>query len=175
MIAAMHRFVRCREGSALTEFVLIAPMMALLFLGSVEATRLLRLDRKLQNAAYATADLITQKPGLDDNRLADILLAADLVMQPFEVQGMSLGISSVVFDPGDGNASVDWSEALRGGTVPDAATQADGMGPPGDSVVIVRATYTYVPLFGDFVFGGFELEEKAFARPRRSSTVVREE
>lgn len=164
--------LRCRKGSAVTEFVLILPMMALLFAGTVEATRLLRLDKKLQGAAYATADLITQTPSIDNDRMADVLFAADLVMEPFTVDGLAVGVSSVVFDPVDGAASVDWSESHRGGTVPDALTQAAGMGPPGDSVVIVRATYDYVPMFGEFVFGSIALEDLAFARPRRSASVI---
>ena len=174
MITAISHCLRCRKGSAITEFVLILPMMALLFGGTVEATRLLRLDRKLQNAAYATADLITQNPSVDDDRLEDVLFAADLVMEPFVVGGLSVGVSSVVFDPVDGTPAIDWSESHRGGTVPDAVTQAVGMGPPGDSVVIVRATYDYVPLFGDLIFGSIALEELAFARPRRSTSVTRE-
>jgi Flp pilus assembly protein TadG len=174
MIAALKKCLSCRSGAALTEFVLIVPMMAMLFAGAVEATRLLRLDRKLQNAAYATADLIAQRPSLDDDRMADILFAADLVMQPFAVNGLGVGISSVVFDPDDGAAAVDWTENHRGGTVPDAVVQADGMGQPGASVVIVRATYDYVPIFGEFIFGAFELEEKAFARPRRSAAIARD-
>jgi len=153
---------------------LILPMMALLFAGTVEATRLLRLDRKLQSAAYATADLVTQKPSIDDGRMSDVLFAADLVMEPFVVDGLSVGVSSVVFDPADGSAAIDWAESHRGGTVPDALTQAAGMGPPGDSVVIVRATYDYVPMFGELIFGTIALEELAFARPRRSSSVARE-
>jgi Flp pilus assembly protein TadG len=150
-------------------------MMALLLMGAVEAIRLLQLDRKLQNAAYTTADLVTHKPTVGNDRMADIMVAADLVMQPFIVEGLAIGVTSVVFDPDDGSASIDWSESLRGGTVPDAVLQANGMGPPGDSVVIVRATYEYVPLFGEFVFGSISLEEKAFARPRRSALIAREE
>ncbi|NKB57718.1 MAG: hypothetical protein GKS00_15430 [Alphaproteobacteria bacterium] len=174
MMQILKECMRCRRGSALTEFVLIVPMMTLLFAGAVEATRLLRLDRKLQNAAYATADLVTHKPSVNDDRMADILVAADLVMQPFTASGLAVGVSSVVFDETDGVPSVDWTESHRGGVVPDAVTKAEGMGPPGDSVVIVRATYDYVPIFGDFVFGSFELVEMAFARPRRSAIVERE-
>ncbi len=80
--------------------------MALMLAGAVEVTGLLRLDRKLQNAAYATADLSTQRPNLSDTRLADIFAAADLVIQPYIDQDLSIGISSVVFDPDDGSASV---------------------------------------------------------------------
>ncbi|MDD9906774.1 MAG: pilus assembly protein [Rhodospirillaceae bacterium] len=174
MIKILAHCLRCRRGSAITEFVLILPMMALLFAGTVEGTRLLRLDRKLQGAAYATADLITQRPSIDNDRMTDVLVAADMVMEPFVVEGLGVGVSSVVFDPVDGTPSVDWTESHRGGTVPDAVSQAAGMGPPGDSVVIVRATYEYVPLFGDLVFGTIALEELAFARPRRSSSVTRE-
>lgn len=174
MMGGVLQCLRCRKGSPITEFVLILPVMALLFAGTVEATRLLRLDRKLQGAAYATADLITQRPSIDDDRMTDVLVAADMVMEPFVVDGLGVGVSSVVFDPVDGTPAVDWSESHRGGTVPDAVNQAAGMGPPGDSVVILRATYDYVPLFGELVFGTIALEELAFARPRRSSSVTRE-
>jgi len=174
ILPAIAACLRCNRGAAMTEFVLIVPMMALMLAGAVEVTGLLRLDRKLQNAAYATADLSTQRPNLSDTRLADIFAAADLVIQPYIDQDLSIGISSVVFDPDDGSASVDWSESLRGGTVPDATEKAVGMGPPGDSVVVVRASYTYKPVFGTFVFGEIALEEIAFARPRRSSSIARE-
>ena len=131
ILPAIAACLRCNRGAAMTEFVLIVPMMALMLAGAVEVTGLLRLDRKLQNAAYATADLSTQRPNLSDTRLADIFAAADLVIQPYIDQDLSIGISSVVFDPDDGSASVDWSESLRGGTVPDATEKAVGMGPPG--------------------------------------------
>lgn len=168
------RCLRCTRGAALTEFVLIVPMMALMLTGVVEATALLRLDRKLQNAAYATADLTTQKPILKNARLADIFSAANLVIQPYLEQGLSVGISSVVFDPDDGSPSVDWAESLRGGVVADATGLAAGLGTPGSSVVIVRAQYTYTPLFGNLVFGDIQLEEVAFAHPRRSASIARE-
>jgi len=172
-ISLLRRLRRCRRGSAMVEFVLVVPALVLLFGGVIEATNLLRLDRKLQNAAHATADLITQNPTLSNAQLANILTAADLVMQPFAPDGLALGISSVVFDPDDGDPQVDWTESQRGGDVPDAETLAAGLGPPGQSVVIVRATYQYTPVLGDLIFGSIPLEEKAFTRPRRSSTVVR--
>ena len=106
--------------------------------------------------------------------LADIFAAADLEIQPFITNGLSVGVTSVVFDPDDGVAAVDWNEGLRGGTVPGATGLAAGLGPPGDSVVIARATYQYVPIFGEFVFGTIQLEETAFAHPRRSTQVTRD-
>lgn len=166
--------LRCNRGAALSEFVLIVPAMVLMLTGVVEVTSLLRLDRKLQNAAYATADLATQSPNLSDARLADIFTASDLVVQPFAAGGLAIGIVSVVYDPDDGVPAVDWNESLRGGTVPDATVTAAGLGPPGDSVVIVRATYQYVPIFGDYVFGTINLSETAIARPRRSAVVSRD-
>jgi Flp pilus assembly protein TadG len=174
VFASIAGCLRCSRGAAMTEFILIVPMMVLMLTGVVEVAGLLQLDRKLQNAAYATADLSTQNPSLNDTRLADIFAAANLVLQPYIDTGLSVGIASVVFDADTGAASVDWTESLRGGTVPDAATLAVGMGGPGESVVVVRANYTYVPLFGDFVIPGVPLEETAFARPRRSLKVTRE-
>ena len=145
-----------------------------LLAGVVVQTALCRLDRKLLNAVDGVAERTNQKLTLKNPRVADIFSAVDLVVQPFLKQGLSVGISSVIFDAEDGTPLVDWTESLRGGTVPDAASLATGLGPAGDSVVVVRASYTYTPIFGDLVFGNIQLEEVAFAHPRRSALIERE-
>jgi hypothetical protein len=48
---------------------------------------------------------------------------------------------------------------------------ADGLGSPGESVIMVRLSYTYESLF-DFIFDTKSLQEEAFARPRLARRIA---
>ena len=132
---------------------------------------MLRLDRKVVSATQTVADLVTQRSEVSDAQLNDILTAADLIFEPYPVAAESVGIVSVRYDPDTGTPAVDWTKSKNGGSVPDALTVAQGLGQPGEGVVVVRVTYNYTPVFFDFVMSATTIEETAVLRPRRSSYV----
>ena len=68
------RWLGDRSGSVVVEFALVVPILLTLLLGAVETVNLLRVDSKVQNVAFATGDLITQKKDLSNARLTDILV-----------------------------------------------------------------------------------------------------
>ncbi len=173
MMKRLTRFLYNQRGVAAVEMALVMPIMVILLLGSLETVNLLRADSKVQAIAFTTADLMTLEPTLSTATVNDIFTAASLMIQPFTSTGLKIGVASVVFDPDDGTPSVDWTEALNGGSVPDPVTLATGMGAPGESVVIVRVEYTYPALFAEAVFPPITLDEMVTVRPRRSDTVSR--
>ncbi len=162
---------RDERGTAVLEFGFLLPVLLVLFIGVVEATNVLRLDRKVVAAAQTAADLVTQRREVTDAQLNDILKASELIFEPFPAAAHSVGIAAVSFDPGTGNPTLDWTKSKNGGSVPDALTLATGLGEPGEGVVVVRVTYSYTPIFFDFVMGATTIEETAVLRPRRSSVV----
>lgn len=162
---------RDERGTALLEFGFLLPVMLLLFIGVIEATNVLRLDRKVVASAQTAADLVTQRREVSDAQLDDILKAAELIFEPFPAPAHSVGIVGVSFDPDTGDPTLDWTKSKNGGTVPNALTLAAGLGEPGEGVVVVRVTYNYTPIFFDFVMGPTTIEETAVLRPRRSSVV----
>ncbi|WP_193370903.1 TadE/TadG family type IV pilus assembly protein [Pelagibius marinus] len=168
---AFQRFLRDDDGTALLEFGFLLPVMLLLFIGVVEATNVLRLDRKVVASAQTAADLLTQRTKVSNAQLDDILTASEMIFEPFPAASHSVGIAAVNFDPDTGSPTLDWTKSKNGGSVPNALALAAGLGDPGDGVVVVRVTYDYTPIFFDFVMGPTTIEETAVLRPRRSSVV----
>lgn len=159
------------RGTAVLEFGFLLPIMLMLFVGVVEVTNVLRLDRKVVAAAQTAADLVTQRREVSDAQLNDILRAVELIFEPFPAVNHSVGIAAVSFDPDTGNPTLDWTKSKNGGSVPDALTAAAGLGAPGEGVVVVRVNYSYTPVFFDFVLNATDIEETSVLRPRRSSVV----
>lgn len=166
-----QQLLRDDRGSALMDFALLLPILLMLFIGVVEATNVLRLDRKVVAAAQTTADLVSQRRTVNDAQLGDILRAAELIFEPFPTAPHSVGVVGVRYNATTGAPEVDWTKSKNGGSVPNALTLATGLGPPGEGVVVVRVTYTYTPVFFDFVMSTATIEETAVLRPRRSTTV----
>lgn len=166
-----RRILRDERGNAVVEFAFILPMMLLVFVGVVEMTHLLRLERKVVAAAQTAADLVTQRREVNTAQLDDILMAVELIFDPFPASGHNVGVVGVRYDANTGNPTLDWSRSKNGGSVPDALTQAAGLGGPGEGVVVVRVVYRYSPVFFDFIMGETDIEETAVLRPRRSSFV----
>ncbi len=168
---ALRHILRDERGNATIDLVFLLPIMLTLFVGAVEATNVLRLDRKVVASAQTAADLITQQREVSDAQLNDILTASELIFEPFPAAPHSVGIVAVSYDPDTGSPTIDWTKNKNGGSVPNALSLATGLGAPGEGVVVVRVTYNYTPLFFDFVMGATEMEEVTVLRPRRSSVV----
>jgi Flp pilus assembly protein TadG len=167
----LRQIGRDERGTAVLEFAFLLPIMLMLFVGVVEGTNLLRLDRKVVSAALTTADLVTQRREVSDAQLNDILTAAELIFDPFPASAHSVGIAAVRYDPNSGDPQVDWTKSKNGGSVPDALALAAGLGEPGGGVVVVRVTYDYTPVFFDCIMSSTTVEETSVMRPRRSSFV----
>ena len=166
-----RKFLRDERGTAVLEFAFLLPVLLLLFVGVIELTNILRLDRKIVDATQTVADLVTQRRDVNDAQINDILKAAELILEPFPATASSIGIVGVHYDPDTGDPAVDWTKSQNGGSVPNALALAAGLGEPGEGVVVVRVTYAYSPLVFDFISFVTNLEETAVLRPRRSSVV----
>jgi len=159
------------RGNATIDFAFLLPIMLMLFIGVVEITNLLLVDRKVVAAAQTTADLVSQRREVTDAQINDVLTAAQLIFDPLPASAVTIGIAGVRYNSTTGAAELDWARSQNGGSVPDALTVANGLGDAGEGVVIARVTYNYSPVFFDFVIGPTQLEETSVMRPRRSQYV----
>ncbi|WP_421792857.1 TadE/TadG family type IV pilus assembly protein [Hyphobacterium sp.] len=169
-----RRLRREEDGVSAVEFALIAPVMVLLYLGMMEISLALSVDRKVTNAASALADLVAQDDVITDDEMTDILNAGSAIIQPFDAEEFSVRITSVSMSL-TGEVEVDWSDA-RGMTA-----RAEGSEPalpggilsPGRSVIWVEVAYAYEAPFEE-ITGNFDITEEFFLRPRQSLIVSRE-
>ncbi len=168
---------------AAVEFGFIVPIMFMLFVGTIEFSQALTVDRRLTLASSSTADLIARAPnsGLTAAQVDRDLKIVEQLIAPYELQRLYVKVMSVIAQgtPGDPNAltyRVDWSRDNNGGTPhPRGEEYKDipkGLLVSGESVIVSEARYNYTPLiFNYFIESAFNMTERFFLKPRNSSCV----
>lgn len=97
----------CRGVGAI-EFAFIAPVMIVLYIGAVEVSVAMAVNKKLARASSTVADLITQDRDINKNTLMGMEAVARSIMAPYDPQPVKMKISSVYVEA-DGTAIIDWS------------------------------------------------------------------
>ncbi len=169
-----RRFKRSEDGVSAIEFAIIAPLMIMLYLGSVDLSLAFSIDRKATSAASALADLVAQDDVITDGEINDILAAGQAIIAPFPSQPMTVRITSLLAD-GDGDVEVQWSDADGRAPLPEGSTVdvPDGVLNPNTSVIMVEVEYLHRPIFSQLGVSEFNINETFYLRPRRSIVVAR--
>lgn len=170
----LHRFRHDASGLSAVEFAIILPIMLAWLLGSIEFANGYTADRKVTQTTSTLADLAAQDTNLTNAEINDIFAAATAVMNPIDVSGMGMRITSVTVNA-TGVAKVAWSDArnMPVRSVGSTVTLPAGMVPPNGSVIFTETQLTYRSTFGEFLSNGVVLQDKFYLRPRRSATVTR--
>lgn len=170
--------LRNSRGAALVEFAFILPILLLLFLGTFEATRVVRTMMKVSNAAQAYANLIASPmaAALSTSDLTNNCNGAKLVLTPFDGTVFSAAVASL--SSGDG---ATWTQVWHDTTHCGAGvgsisgtSLASGITPTstGDVVIVVKAQYSYTSPVTFVLPGSRTLSSTAFSRPRSNTTVT---
>lgn len=165
--------LRCARGTAAVEAALIFPILVSTLLGMVELAQFVEANRKAVSAAQSVADLVAQYKTHDDTSIAGVRQAANLILDPLRSASgnADIIIASIGYDD-DGSSTMLWQHNPDGSlNITLDPTVADGLGSPGESVIMVRLSYTYDSLF-DFIFDTKPLQEEAFARPRLARRIA---
>lgn len=177
------RLRRDTNGIAAVEFAMIAPIMFFFFVGCVEFSQALTVDRRVTQSASSTADLIARAPaeGLTTTQVDNELKIIEQLIAPYDLNALTVRIVSVKASAAPGGSGaltyvVDWSRDNRGGTpYPRNSPYTripSGLLVAGESVIVAEATYLYAPLiFNYFITSAFNLEEQFFLKPRNASCV----
>lgn len=169
------RFSADRRGVSAVEFALIAPLLILAYVGTVQATLALSADRKVTGAANAVADLVAQNEALDNGTLSDIFAAGRALVLPYAPERLQMRVTSLRADAG-GTVQFLWSEGS--GMAPRSAGELPpipaGVLLPEGGVVVVETSYPYETPLTNATFGSFNFAETVYMRPRRSPTVERD-
>lgn len=174
LLRLFRRLARDRRGNTLVEFVMLAPIMTTMMIGTTEVANFILASGKLVAASETMADLVSQASTVANSDIDDVFAAGKLVMQPLAPTSFGLAVASVRFDATTGAASVDWQNTRGGAAALSTSTLTSlvtGLGGAGESVIVVRATYTYVPRLSMVLHGTFAFQETSTARPRLRSFV----
>lgn len=169
---------RDSRGSAAIEFAVIAPVMILMFLGTVEVSSGVAVDRKVSLVARTLSDLTSQAQNVTSADLTGIFSAAAAIMIPYySASDYKAKISEIKIDA-NGNAKIAWGVATTNETARSAGDPASSL--PGalkiNSTYLIwsEVTYTYKPAL--WLTGQsqptFTLSSAFYTRPRQSSCVL---
>ena len=168
-------FLWQESGIAAVEFSLILPILVLLWIGGVEVTQGLSVDRRCNNLAAAIGDLVARDKKLKPSDISAIFDIAPGAMFPHPTSGMSMRVSAVKMDE-DGNATIAWSQAE--GSEPAYADDYDvnsivaaSLRAPDSQLIMAEVYYNYTPTVGYVIVGSKLLSDRIFFVPRLVSAV----
>lgn len=167
----LKRFARDKRGVSAVEFALLAPLMIGLYLGGVEISEGISVDRKVTLAAGAVANLAAQASTLSTSDMSNVLDATATIMAPYSTSPMKISVTCINIDANK-NAKVKWNATRNGGqaysagssiTIPSALAVAN------TQIVLGEVSYTYRPTIGYVITGTLPLSDKMYMAPRISA------
>lgn len=173
--AGARRFGRDRRGVSAIEFAMIAPLMITIYLGGVEVTQAVAVNRKTTIVARTVADLVAQSTNVSDADMKDILAASAAVASPYAKANLKVTVSSIMIDAA-GKAAISWSDSsVTGGARKkgDVVVLPPALAVANSSLIWGEVSYNYKPMFGWVLTGTFDLGDTIYMRPRISNCVTR--
>lgn len=168
----LSEFAKDKRGVSAVEFAMLLPLMLTLYLGGVEVSQGISIDRKVTLTARTVADLVAQVSTIDTAGVNAALGASAAIFAPYPDVNSKVTVSVVTIDS-NGNAKIAWS-ATKNGTaraVGSSVTVPAALKVPSTSLVWGEAGYNYAPSIGYVVTGTMALTDEIFMRPRLSDTV----
>lgn len=164
--------LRDERGVSAVEFAMLLPLMVLLYLGGVEVSQAVAVDRKATLVARSVGDLVAQASTVTTNDISNILDAASAVVAPYDASKLKIVVSSIKIDS-NGIAKVDWSETRNGTkrTVGSTVTLPAALNVANSSLIWAEVQYAYTPAIGYVITGTMNLKDQIYMRPRTANAV----
>lgn len=175
----LDRFSRSERGAAAVEFALILPFLLTLYMGSIEASSLFTVDRRVEVIASTMADLISRwnpnDGAIPKATVKDYFVASEGIITPYSTTGMTQVVSFLQV-ASDGTATVVWSCGYNGGIARGANSVyslQDNMknlvtsgGSRSGFLVASETKYPYKPVLGMVFTSALDLSKEALFLPR---------
>ena len=173
----IRRLKRNEDATAVVEFALILPFLLLLFLGSIEASSLITVDRRVNVISGTLGDLVARsEDSINATTVTDYFTAAQNIIFPYPT-GTLTQLVSFVEVAANGTTKVLWSCGYNGG-VARAVDTAYTLPPKmnelarGGWIVVSLTTYSYRPVLGLVMEDVFKLTSESYYLPRFEEAIV---
>lgn len=177
----LRRYRDSRDGVAAVEFALIVPLLLLLYLGTMEISSGVSLNKRVSRVASTTADLVTQQSAVDRARLEAIMEVGESILFPYQADTPRITIVGIdVDDDHPQGGQIMWSRRMnKDGSYDDGWTAGGYTWVPNrlrideTFVVMVQVEIRYLPLItwvtdrnADGSAVGIDMEETYWFHPR---------
>jgi Flp pilus assembly protein TadG len=168
-----RRFRRDIRAVSAVEFALVLPFLLVLYLGGIEVSQAISINRKAVLVSRTVSDLVAQAADeITPAEVDGIFNAAEAIMAPYSAADTKIKVSSVTIN-GSG-AKVAWSRArndtARG--VGETVTLPAGIDAGTTSVIMAEVHYLYRPTLGYDAIGDINLSQTIYMRPRQSESIA---
>jgi Flp pilus assembly protein TadG len=170
-LSSLRRLFRAETGMAAVEFALILPILITIWIGGVEVTQGLSVDRRLNNLASAIGDLVSRSKSINYAGVDAIFDIDDGALFPFSTTGLSMRVTAVNIDATK-KALVVWSRGK--GTVLARPVNENltslidvNLRIPATQIIMAEVYYTYAPAVGYVITGSVALDDRVYFTPRR--------
>jgi Flp pilus assembly protein TadG len=166
------------RGISAVEFAMLLPLMVTLYLGGVEVSEAVAVDRKTTMVARTVGDLIAQTTNVTTDDVNNIFAAATAVLEPYNAANLKVTVSSIKIDA-QGVAKIVWSDKKNGGAADperkpgDTVTLNAALNTKGTWLIWAEAKYEYTPTIGYVITKMIPLTDQIYMRPRQSDCVTR--
>ena len=170
----LRRLANDERGVSAVEFAMLLPLMMTLYLGGVEVSQAVAVDRKVTLIARTVGDLVAQTTTVNNSDMTNILAAATAVAAPYSDTNLKVVVSRVDVDA-QSVAKVVWSDTKNGTkrTVGSTVTLPTALNTASTSLIWAETQYAYTPTVGYVITGTLNLTDQIYMRPRLSDTVAR--
>lgn len=175
---AVLRLSQAEGATAAVEFALILPLMLTLYIGSMELSEIITIDRRVTVVSGSVGDLVARTNGeLPQSLLTDYFSAGENIMAPYTDTGLKQVVTSLFVNGNTGVATVQWSQGFNGGTAKAAnsvyALPAEMTAiARGGYLIVSEAAYSHTPLLGIFFEEPFDLYRQNFYVPRFGEAIT---
>jgi Flp pilus assembly protein TadG len=170
----LHGLMQDQRGVTAVEFAVLLPFMLTLYLGGVEVSQGVAMDRKVTMTVRAVADLAAQTTSISNSDMTNILNAATAVVAPYSASSLQVKVSSVSVNS-QGKATIVWSDAYNttARTPGQSVTLPTALNVASTTVIWGEVSYAYKPTIGYVLTGTLNLSDQIYMRPRLSTCVTR--
>src|SRR3954451_4338754 len=95
----LRRFRDDKRGVSAVEFAMLLPLMVTLYIGGVEVSSAIAVDRKVTLVARTVGDLVAQSTSVNATDMTNILNAASSVVQPYASALIKVTVSRLCVRP----------------------------------------------------------------------------
>jgi Flp pilus assembly protein TadG len=168
----LRRFLDSTRGVAAIEFAMIMPVLATLFLASLDGGRAIAMYMKVRSATYTLAAITNQYSTIQSADMTSITGATAAVMAPYSSASAVVTISQIAVSA-KGVATVSWSYSQGGSALAQGSSFALPAALLTNSTYVIYAqvSYTFTPLFGYFSAGTIGFSDNLYVTPRVSNCI----
>lgn len=175
LMRTLARLWRADRAVAAVEFALIMPVMLVVYLGTLEASSLITMDRKIQSVAGAIGDLVARADEkVSASQMQDYFRAASGIMTPYSSSDVLQVVTAVKVV--NGTPQVVWTRQYLNGAYSSTTPHTVGEEYPlpdemvaisdGRMIIAAEASYSYRPLMGIVLNMPINLYRSSFFLPR---------